>query len=76
MLDAIKQLIDDIFLSGLRQRIGAHTLYMQQSPTAAALSASFLLNHAPQQPRAERIDYWQHCAQHKTQVFNLLRGRF
>ena len=45
------------FLSG-RQRIGAHALCVQNSPTAAALSTSFLLNHAPlQQPRAERIDY-------------------
>jgi len=34
------------FLSG-RQRIGAHALCMQHSPTAAALSTSFLLNHAP-----------------------------
>ena len=30
---------------------------MQHCPTAAALSASFLLNHAPQQLRAEHIDY-------------------
>jgi len=32
-------------------------LCMQHSPTAAALSTSFLLNHVPQRPRAERIDY-------------------
>ena len=37
-----------------RQRTGA--LCMQHSPTAAGLSTSFLLNHASQQPRAERID--------------------
>jgi len=56
MLDAIKHITDDIFLSG-RQRVGAHALCIQHSPTAVALSTSFLLNHAPQQPRAERIDY-------------------
>ena len=44
------------FLSG-RQRIGAHALCVQHSPTAAALSTSFLSNHVPQQPRAEGIDY-------------------
>ena len=44
------------FLSG-RQRIGAHALCVQHSPTAAALSTYFLLNHASQQPRAERTDY-------------------
>ena len=38
------------FLSG-RQRIGAHALCVEHSPTAAALSTSFLLNHGPQQPR-------------------------
>ena len=36
------------FLSG-RQRIGAHALCVQQSPTAAVLLTSFFLNHAPQQ---------------------------
>jgi len=30
---------------------------MQRNPTSATLSTSFLLNHASQQPRAERIDY-------------------
>jgi len=30
---------------------------VQHSPTAAALSTSFLLNHAPNSPTAERIDY-------------------
>ena len=30
---------------------------MQHSPTAAVLSTSFLLNHAPQKPQAKRIDY-------------------
>jgi len=38
-----------IFLLG-RQRIGADALCMQQSPTAAALSTYFLLNHAPISP--------------------------
>jgi len=52
MSDAIKHITDDIFLSGI-QRIGAHALCVQHSPTAAALSTFFLLNHA----RAEWIDY-------------------
>ena len=30
---------------------------MQHSPTAAAFSTSFLLNHVPQKPLAKRIDY-------------------
>jgi len=55
MLGAIKHTTDDFFLSG-RQRIGAHALCVQQSPTAAALSTSFLLNHAPNSPEL-RIDY-------------------
>jgi len=38
-----------------RQRTGA--LYVQHSPTSATLSTSFILNHATQQLRAERIDY-------------------
>ena len=38
-----------------RQRTGA--LCMQHSSTAAALSTSFLLNHATQQFRAKCIDY-------------------
>ena len=38
-----------------RQRTGA--LCVQHSPTAAGLSASFLLNHAPQKPQAENFDY-------------------
>jgi len=38
-----------------RERTGV--LYVQHSPTAAALSAFFLLNHAPQKPQAERISY-------------------
>ena len=37
------------FLRG-RQRIGARALCVQHSPTAAALSTSFLLNHAPNSP--------------------------
>jgi len=53
----MKHITDDTsFLSG-RQRIGAHALCVQHSSTAAAISTSFLLNHAPQQPWAERIDY-------------------
>jgi len=38
-----------------RQRTVA--LCVQHSPTAAVLSVSFLLNHAPQKLQAERIDY-------------------
>ena len=38
-----------------RQLTGA--LCVQHSPTAAALSTSFLLNHASLKPQAERIDY-------------------
>ena len=49
MSDAIKHITDDIFLSGI-QRIGAHALCVQHSPTAAALLNAFLLNHDPQQP--------------------------
>jgi len=37
------------FLSG-RQCIGAYALCVQHSPTAAALSTSFLLNHVPNSP--------------------------
>jgi len=43
-----------LVLSG-RQCIGAHALCMQRSPTAAALSTSFLLNHAPQQPELNAL---------------------
>jgi len=49
MSDAIKHITDDIFLPG-RQRIDAYALCMQRSPTAAALSTFFLLNHAPNSP--------------------------
>jgi len=44
------------FLSG-RQRNGAHgiALCVQHSPTAAALSASFLLNHAPNSPELNAL---------------------
>jgi len=42
------------FLKGT-QRIGAHALCMQHSPTAAALSTSFLPNHAPQQPKLNAL---------------------
>ena len=42
------------FLSG-RQRIGAHALCVQHSPTAAALSTYFLLNHAPNSPELSAL---------------------
>ena len=45
-----------LFLSG-RQRIGAHALCMQHSPTATALSTCFLLNHASNSPS------WTHWLQ-------------
>jgi len=58
MSDAIKHITDDsFFFLSVRQRIGAHALCVQHSPSAPVLSTSFLLNHGPQQPRAERIDY-------------------
>ena len=44
----------DIFLSG-RQRIGAHALCVQHSPTAAALSTYFLLNHTPNSPELNAL---------------------
>jgi len=56
MSDAIKHITDEFFLSG-RQRIDVHALCVQSSPTVAALSTFFILNHAVQQPRAEWIDY-------------------
>ena len=56
MSDTIKHIIDDIFFLSGKQRIGAHALCMQHSPTAAALSTSFLLNNAPPTAQAERID--------------------
>jgi len=40
-------------------QVGSTLVHMHcacNSPTAMALSTSFLLNHVPQQPRAERID--------------------
>jgi len=43
-----------VFLSG-RWRIGAHALCVQHSPTAAALSTSFLLNHAPNSPELSAL---------------------
>jgi len=49
----IKHIIDDIF-SG-RQRIGARTMCVQHSPTAAAPSTSFLLNHAPNSPELSAL---------------------
>jgi len=41
-------------LSG-RQRTGAHVLCVQHSVTAAALSTSFLLNHAPDSPEMNAL---------------------
>jgi len=38
-----------------RQRIGAYALCMQHSPTVAALSTSFLLNHAPNSPELNAL---------------------
>jgi len=58
MSDAIKHITGSrvtFFLSG-RQHIGAHALCMQHSPTAAPLSTSFLLNHAP--PTAPSWTHW------------------
>jgi len=49
------------FLSG-RQRIGAHALCTQHSPTAAAFSTSFLLNHAPNSPEDLLQDLGSHTA--------------
>jgi len=43
-----------LFLPG-RQRIGAHALCVQHTPTAAALSTSFLLNHAPDSPELNAL---------------------
>jgi len=43
------------FLLSGRQRIGAHTLCMQHSPTVATLSTSFLLNHAPNSPELNAL---------------------
>jgi len=58
MSDAITHITDDIFFF---QEDGAlahmHCACNTVQRTAAALSTSFLLNHAPQQPGAERIDY-------------------
>jgi len=42
------------FLSG-RQRISAHALCMQHSPTAAVLLTSFLLNHPPNSPKLNAL---------------------
>ena len=47
MFDAIKCITDDIFFFHEDSALAAaHALCMQHSPTAAALSTSFLLNHA------------------------------
>jgi len=55
MLNAIKHITDDNFFNSGRQHTGA--MCVQHSPTAAVLSTSFLLNHAPQQPRAA-YEWW------------------
>jgi len=47
MSDAIKHDTDNIFFLSGRQHIGSYAFCMQHSPTAAALSTSFLLNHVP-----------------------------
>jgi len=64
MLNATEHITDDnIFLSG-RQRTDTHALCMQHSPTAAALSTSFLLNHAlypaPFPPDSPSWMHWLH----------------
>jgi len=48
------------FLSG-RQRIGAHALCTQNSATAAAISTSFLLNHAPNRTELNALTtrFWE-----------------
>ena len=60
MLDAIKHITDDISFSFRQQRIGAHALCVQHSPTTAALSTSFLLNHAT--PNSPELN-WTHWLQ-------------
>ena len=50
MLDTIKLITDEFFFLSGRQRTGANALCVQHSPTAAALSTSFLLKHAPNSP--------------------------
>jgi len=55
MLDAIKHITGDIFFLSGRQRIGAHALCVQHNPTAAALSTSFLLYHAPNSPELNAL---------------------
>jgi len=49
------------FLSG-RQCIGAHALCMQHSPTTAAFSTSFFLNHVPNSPEHLLQDLGSHTA--------------
>ena len=49
------------YLSG-RQCTGAHALCMQHSPTAAALSTSFLLNHVYNSPKHWLQDLGSHTA--------------
>ena len=43
------------FFLSRRQRIGARTMCVQHSPTAAALSTFFLLNHAPNSPQLNEL---------------------
>jgi len=59
MSDAVKHTTDGIFFFGEDSTLvhNAHALYMQHSPTAAVLSTFFSWTMAPQEPRAECIDY-------------------
>jgi len=52
------------FFLSERQCIGANALCVQHSPTAAALSISFLLNHAPNSPELHALlqDLGSHTA--------------
>ena len=49
MSDTFSNTLQMTFFTG-GQRIGAHALCVRHSPTAAALSTSFVLNHAPNSP--------------------------
>jgi len=51
----IGYITDDIFFLSGRQRIGAHALCVQHSPTAVAVSTSFLLNHAFNSPELNAL---------------------
>ena len=56
MSDTIKHITDNIFFFQEDSAL-VHMHCAYASPTAAALSTSFLLNHAPQQPELNRIGY-------------------